>query len=347
MDKIINIKCGICGSQNIEIHKHDRIGICKSCNSKMILPDFEDHECAALLDDAKINRQEYKFDEAISKYDFILQHKNNHELAAFEGKLLAKYGIVFVFDKKSKINVPTCNRYNPISVFEDEDYLSYIENCETEKESNYFKELALKIDNLQKGITKQLKKEIDYDIFISYKAKNDDNKTTEDAYIAREIYEHLINCGYKVFFSEITLKERISEEFEPIIYRALHSANFMILVGTSKENISSPWVKNEWSRYIDRFNDVNDSVDKSSLICVYKGLNPSYMPRVKGHILQCVDASDLGHKRNISDYIKKSLNPTKEDDEEEILIKAAKINRRIEKEQQKAILAEKKAENAI
>lgn len=301
------IRCNICGGNDIEFLPHSRIGKCKSCGALILLPDFEDQEIISLLNQAYLQRASYKFDEAISTYNFIIE-KNPNEVSAYEGLLLSKYGIVYEYDADKAINVPTCRRYNPIDVFQDESYKSYLTYCQSEEEKDVFRKQAEKISYLQKEISYQLRNEKDYDVFISFKSKNEEGKTSRDAEIARNLYDVLTEKGLKVFMSDVTLKDRISEEFEPIIYRALHSAKHFILVGTSKNNIESNWVRNEWSRFIDRIKDSTDDVNLNSFICVFEGMDPNLFPRVNHKAIQAVDASDLSYKYNICDYICRSQN---------------------------------------
>ncbi len=303
MEQEKNIRCNVCGGNDIEFLPHSRIGRCKCCGALLTLPDFEDHEILSLLNQAYLQRTTYKFDEAIATYNYIIE-KNPNEISAYEGLLLSKYGIVYEYDEEKKINVPTCRRYNPKNVLEDESYISYLSYCKSEEEKDVFRQQANQISYLQKEITNQLINEKDYDVFISFKAKDENGKTSRDAEIARELYDILTDKGLKVFMSEVTLKNRISQEFEPIIFRALHSAKYFILIGTNKENVDSNWVRNEWSRFIDRVKDPTDEVTIHSFICVYDdSMDPNLFPRINHKQIQCVDASDLSYKYNICDYI--------------------------------------------
>lgn len=56
--------------------------------------------------------------------------------------------------------------------------------------------------------------------------------------------------GYRVFFSRITLEDKLGLEYEPYIFAALNSAKIMLAVGTDYEYYNAVWVKNEWSRYL-------------------------------------------------------------------------------------------------
>lgn len=64
-----------------------------------------------------------------------------------------------------------------------------------------------------------------------------------------------------MFFSRITLEDKIGTEYEPYIYAALYSSKVMLTVCSSKENIEAVWVKNEWSRFLSlRQNDTSKTV---------------------------------------------------------------------------------------
>ena len=156
-----------------------------------------------------------------------------------------------------------------------------------------------------------MKNEQDYDIFISYKASDKDGNKTEDSIIAREIYDELTKKNYRVFLAEKSLENRLGSEYEPIIFKALHSSSIFILVGTSKENIESNWVRNEWSRFIDRIKN-NDNLPKGCFIPVFKGMNPYDMPKINNTFVQGVDASKLGYTINIIDGVSKILKPESE-----------------------------------
>lgn len=315
------LHCNSCGSYEIEIKSQTRLGKCKSCGANVILPDLEDHEILHLLDQAYIQRNNYAFDEAISTYNHVLS-KSPNEICALEGLILCKYGIVYVKDPKTKKNIPTCHRYCPDSIYKDQEFIKYFYLCPTEEEKQVFKLMGYQINQLQKKIAEQVKKEKDYDIFISFKAKDENDKSTEDAYIARELYDQLTSEGYEVFMSDVSLKNRINEDFEPIIYNALHTSEVFILVGTSKKNVYSPWVRNEWSRFIDIVKNSDGRLNNDFFIRVFKGMSANDMPRIENRNVQGVDASDLLYKKRISDYIKQLIKPSNSKNEKESAKKA-------------------------
>ena len=116
----------------------------------------------------------------------------------------------------------------------------------------------------------------------------------------------------KVFFSEKSLEDRLGSEYEPIIFKALHTAKIFILVGTSKENIESNWVRNEWSRFIDRIKNEPQTLNGNNFIPVFKDMNPYDMPKVNNNFVQGVDANKLGYSITVLDGVQKMLKPEKE-----------------------------------
>lgn len=307
MTKIEVIRCSSCGSSVVE-NVGEGIGKCQHCSSTMILPK-QNEEIVALLNAAYVYRENFNYDLAIKSYQFVLD-KDSNELSAYEGVLLSKYGIEYVRDSYSGKLIPTCHRAHFKSIYEDEYYKTLI-TLASDEQKKVIEEKVKEIDILQKAIERQLANEQEYDVFISYKATDKNGDKTEDSVIAREIYEELTKKNYRVFLAEKSLENRIGSEYEPIIFKALHTASAFILVGTSKENIESNWVRNEWSRFIDRIKN-NDNLPSGCFIPVFKGMNPYDMPKINNTYVQGVDASKLGYLVTISDGISKILKPEAE-----------------------------------
>ena len=112
-----------------------------------------------------------------------------------------------------------------------------------------------------------------YDVFICYKAKEGDNRTL-DSSLANEIYYELEDEGIKTFFAEITLESKLGEKYEPYIFSALNSAKVMLAIGTKPEFYQSPWVKNEWSRFLSFMKEQRGKY----LIPCYKDMEAYDMP---------------------------------------------------------------------
>jgi len=307
MKKLEVIRCSSCGSSTVE-NIGNNVGKCKYCGSTMLLPR-QDEEIVALLNAAYVYRENFNYDLAIKSYQFVLE-KDSNELSAYEGILLSKYGIEYVKDSYSGKLIPTCHRAHFKSIYED-DYYKTLITLANDEQKQVIEAKAKEIDVLQKAIERQLKNEQEYDVFISYKATDKNGDKTEDAVIAREIYEELTKKNYRVFLAEKSLENRIGSEYEPIIFKALHTSQVFILVGTSKENVEANWVRNEWSRFIDRIKN-NEDLPSGCFIPVFKGMNPYDMPKINNTFVQGVDASKLGYAITVVDGVTKLLKPKAE-----------------------------------
>ena len=80
------------------------------------------------------------------------------------------------------------------------------------------------------------------DVFISRKS--------EDAPLAKPLYDFLKNKGLRVFDSDHSLPELGNADYQRAIDYALESCEHMIVVGSSVENICSSWVDAEWRLFI-------------------------------------------------------------------------------------------------
>ena len=89
----------------------------------------------------------------------------------------------------------------------------------------------LPIEEIRKGIIEVSSNEEPYDIFICYKETDALGRRTPDSVIAMDLYKKLKSEGYKVFFSRISLRNKVSEQYEPYIYNAINTAKVMIVFG--------------------------------------------------------------------------------------------------------------------
>lgn len=82
-------------------------------------------------------------------------------------------------------------------------------------------------------------------MFICFKDSDKEHgiDRTPDSVEASNLYAYLTDKGYRVFFSRVSLKEKVAEEYEPYIYNALKTAQVMIVYGQKAEYITSTWVK--------------------------------------------------------------------------------------------------------
>ncbi len=291
-------KCKMCGG-NIEFEPGATVGVCDSCGTKQTLPRLDDDRRANLYDRANHFRRNNEFDKAAGIYEQIL-NEDNTDAEAYWSLLLCRFGIEYVEDPSTHKRVPTVNRTQYTSIFDDDNYKSALQYADVSQRSIYESEAAA-INEIQKGILAISQKEEPFDIFICYKETDNNGRRTMDSVLANDMYHQLTQEGYKVFFSRITLEDKLGIAYEPYIFAALNSAKVMIVLGTNKEYFNAVWVKNEWSRYLAL---VNQSGGKKVLIPAYRDMDPYDLPEEFSH-LQAQDMGKLGFMQDLIRGIKK------------------------------------------
>lgn len=241
-------ECKVCGGNLVE--QSDGMAKCESCRRIQSIPHSAD---ADMMNRANRLRMRNKnFADSMKLYEKIIE-SSPEESEAYWGVVLCRYGIEYVEDKRTETYIPTCHRTIDTAIKDDADFITACEKA-TDEAKKYYIEQAEYIDEVQRKIHEIVAKEKPYDVFISYKATDDEGMPTVDSKEALKIYHKLYNQGYNVFFSEETLKSHAGEEYEPYIYAALKTSKIMILIGSKPEYFEAPWVKNEWTRFLDMMN---------------------------------------------------------------------------------------------
>ena len=287
------IKCKMCGG-DLNIIPGETVAECEYCGSRQTVPTTNNEKKLTLFARANRLRAGCEFDKAAGIYESIVADFLE-EAEAYWGLVLCKYGIEYVDDPATGKKIPTCHRSSFDSILEDSDFDQACENADAVARKVY-REEAKQIEELRKGIIAVSANEQPYDIFICYKETDENGDRTLDSVLAQDVYDALTDKGYRVFFSRITLEDKLGTEYEPYIFAALNSAKIMLAVGTDYEYYNAVWVKNEWSRYLKLM-----ASDKSKhLIPCYKGIDAYDMPREFAKL----QAQDLGKMGAIQDILR-------------------------------------------
>ena len=298
-------KCKMCGGDIVPI-SGTNTGKCEYCKSVMTLPNLDDEKIVNLYNRANFLRISNDFDKAKEVYENILSIDNS-QVEAHWGILLCKYGVEYVDDPKTGKKVPTCHRTLDTSILSDKDFKIIKKESFGDALELYNKEAEV-IDKIQKNILSISLKEKPYDVFICYKETDEQNERTHDSVIAQDIYDKLVEQGFKVFFARITLEDKLGVEYEPYIYSALKSSKVMLVVGTKEEHFNAVWVKNEWSRYLEMMKQ-----DKGkSLIPVFSKIDPYKLPE-EFAMLQAQSMDKVGAMQDLIRGVKKIINEYKQD----------------------------------
>ena len=285
------IKCKMCGG-DLELIEGSSVAVCEYCGSQQTVPAADNEKKLTLFARANRLRLACEFDKAAGVYESIVADFPT-EAEAYWGLVLCRYGIEYVDDPATGKKIPTCHRSSFDSVMEDSDFEQALENADAVARRVYRDE-AKAIEELRRGIVEVSGKEPPYDIFICYKETAEDGQRTVDSVIAQDVYDALTEKGYRVFFSRISLEDKLGTEYEPYIFAALHSAKIMLAFGTDYEYYNAVWVKNEWSRYLQLM-----TKDKSKhLIPCYKGIDAYDMPKEFAK-LQAQDMGKVGAMQDL------------------------------------------------
>lgn len=291
------LKCRYCGGNIAD--RGDGTGKCESCGSCLVMPRMNKKMNGELYNRADYLRRIHDYDGAISAYEHIVA-ENPTDPEARWSLVLCKYGVEYTYDKRTDSYLPTINRMSLESILEDGDYLKALEYSEEAAKEEYRRQ-ALKLANIQDELEKIVRENENYDVFISFKATDENRKRTRDYLLAQEIYDALSASGLRVFFSPVSLRSHVGEVYEPYIFAALYSSKVLVLVGTRREYLESEWVKNEWSRYL----FMTRTNPEKHILPVCEGMKPEEFPAGIGK-MQAISMNTVGAleliKERVADY---------------------------------------------
>jgi len=185
-------KCPACGAYKAEELSNEEVTLLYSAAQKLRLSNFSEAEEA--------------YSDIIEKYP---QNAN-----AYWGRLLSKYGIKYEEDFDGR-KIPTCYAASIESVIEDKDYEKAVELAD-EQTQDYFERQAEYIERVRKEWIEKAQKEKPYDVFICYKDSDLEKgiERTSDSIVAQDLYIHLTEQGYRVFYSRESLRDKVGEKYE-------------------------------------------------------------------------------------------------------------------------------------
>ena len=290
-------KCKMCGG-SINVTEKVSVAQCPYCKETQTFPMIDDEKRANLFNRANELRLSGEFDKAADIYEKIID-EDNRDSEAHWGLVLCKYGIEYVEDYRTHRRIPTCHRVQYESIAKDVDFISACKNAVADQKYVYI-EQAKAIAKIQKGILAIANEESPFDVFICYKETDEYGRRTLDSALANDIYHQLTQEGFKVFYSAITLEDKLGQDYEPYIFAALNSAKVMLVIGTKPDYFNAVWVKNEWSRYLKLMKKDHSRL----LIPCYRDMDPYGFPEEFAH-LQAQDMSKIGFINDLVRGVKK------------------------------------------
>lgn len=315
-------KCEICGGTVV---REGNFYVCEYCGNRWEIDSANDIHAVDRAN-AWSALRDGDFEKAAEQFEnIIVKEPDNHE--AYWGRALALSGIVYVTDLSENKKVPTCNNITEESIHNSKDVQKAISLAPTDIAEGY-RQQAEYIDRVRIEWLEKASKEPEYDVFISFKDSDRENgiERTQDSIDAQDLYNALVAEGYKVFFSRISLRDKISEQYEPYIYNAIKTSKVMIVFGEKPEYFSSVWIKNEWYRFKARIE--KGEKHKNSLVVVYKNMSPGDLPIVL-RARQCLNAADMTFLSDLTKHIRRVVDESKKNKGlERIEIKGGQISKK-------------------
>lgn len=300
-----NITCKTCGGA---VYRSGNYYICEFCGNKWEIDASNDIHAVERAN-AWSALREGDFERAGQTFENIL-HKEPQNHEAYWGRALASAAIIYVTDLNENKKVPTCNNITEESFLASKDVQKAISLAPSEVAGAYQTQ-AQQIEKIRQEWLQKASKEPAYDVFISYKDSDRERGIvrTQDSIDAQDLYNALVAEGYKVFFSRISLRDKISEQYEPYIYNAIKTAKVMIVFGEKAEYFNAVWLKNEWTRFKTRIE--KGEKHKNSLVTVYKNMDPADLPMVLKS-RQCLNASEMTFLSDLLRHIRKVIELSRE-----------------------------------
>ena len=223
---------------------------CPACGTRNARPRAEGLSLDVLR---RANRQRLACDFHNAEINYpqvLLEYPDEHE--ALWGLALCRYGVEYVEDPRTCRRVPVVHttRRRPMQL--DPDCLQACEQAQEEIRAQYEAEAAY-IDSVQEEIRRIAGTCPPYDVFLCHKTTVlGGTGYSEDYRRAKTLNDHLTGLGLRVFFApEVMERVAAGSDYEAAIYHALDTAKVMLLVCSSKAHLISPWVQNEWQRFLE------------------------------------------------------------------------------------------------
>ena len=298
----ITISCTCCGSV-LTLEEDVNVRECPACGTSNARPKVTG-DSLLTLQRATEQRLACDFHNAELSYQQVLLYRpDEHE--ALWGRLLCRYGVEYVEDPATKRRMPTVHTVQMKPLQAQPDFVKACKLAPAPIRAQYELDAAY-IDDAQAEIRQKAKSCKPYDVFLCHKTTKPGSKDkTEDFHRATQLYHFLKDQGVKVFFAPECLQDAAGANYEAGIYHALHTAKMMLLICSEPEYLTSPWVRSEWSRFLDI---IEQEPEKQIVPLLYDHFDPDDLPPqfLFGNI-QGMDMSDINAPQRLTRIVLKAV----------------------------------------
>ena len=329
------MECKGCGAQIDIRNAVNGVVECTYCHRIETLAKTTNDDAKHFLKMGEHDLDSCKFDEAYTAYKKASEY-DNREPQAYFGMALAEFNIQYIRDvreekdpvtkelKKVYKLQPICHEINEKKFIDNKNYKAAM-LCASNEQRNEYQRRANEIDYIKQEFNELKKQGLDYDCFICVKVKDEQDNRTKDYTIADDMYMYLKDRGFNPFFSEREIKNRTGVDYEAMILYALYTSECMIVVCGNEEYLQTPWVKNEYTRFISLIND--EQKERDAITIAFDGKPIEKLPGRNGK-LQGIDMKGFGASERVLDFVqthtpeaqerRKQANERKQREEERI-----------------------------
>ncbi len=272
-------KCKNCGGDLDYSQAVNGVIKCNWCPSVFTVPK-SNSKATSYLDMGAYGLDTCNFDDSYTAYQKAAEI-DKKEPEAYFGMALATAQVQYLKDYVNNRMQPIVHAISEKSFLQDNNYKKALE-CATQEQKLEYTAKAKEIDDIRRQFYELKKSGLKYDCFICVKVTEDGGRHTEDSHIASTLYHKLQDAGYSPFYSEEEIKGRTGADYEALILYALHNSPSMLLVCTDESYLQTPWVKNEYTRYLNMLNQ--EEKHRDSLTIVFKDSVIEKLPGIYGKI---------------------------------------------------------------
>lgn len=294
MPNLIFEKCKNCGAQLDISHAKNGVLECDYCGSAFTLPKEE--TAGDALQQLKIASNELdlcRFDGAFTAYQRAAE-LDEREPEAYFGMALARFGVQYLKDNLKHRLQPICHTVSEEKFSKDKNYLKAC-SLATKEQREEYERRAAEVDYIASEFYRLKEQGVKYDCFLCVKVTDDETgMRTADYKYADDLYFSLRGKGYMPFFSERELKNVTGADYEARILYALWSAECMLVVCGNESYLQTPWVKNEYTRFLALIRGEEKESDSIALAFHGKPIEklPGKNGRLQGINLNAMDATE-------------------------------------------------------
>ncbi|MGN0814520.1 MAG: NINE protein [Candidatus Coproplasma sp.] len=313
MENLSLFKCKNCGEPLDIRTAKDGVIVCAYCNCVYTLPkDDVTPEARSFIRMGEHGLDTCNWDGAISAFKKAGE-SCRYEPEIYWGLALANYKVQYVKDVVNNRLQPICHEISSRKFSESVNYRKATELATPSQRSEYEKKAA-EIDYVKQEFYRLKNTGLNFDSFICVKVTDENGEKTEDYKDAEYIYDLLKGKGYSPFFSERSIRNRTGADYEAMILYALYTCETMLVVCRNQDYLQTPWVKNEYTRFLKLINDEEKECD--SLTFVYYENPIDRLPGRQGK-LQGIDFSRRDADETIVGFVEQHTPESRARREEE------------------------------